>query len=37
MPLDKTFWVEAFGMLVDKYGTPWMVGGGATAGELGDG
>ena len=28
MPLDKTFWVEAFGMLVDKYGTPWMVGGG---------
>ncbi|MEO7499663.1 MAG: VOC family protein [Casimicrobiaceae bacterium] len=26
MPLDKTFWAEAFGMLVDKYGTPWMVG-----------
>jgi PhnB protein len=28
MPLDKTFWVEAFGMLVDRFGTPWMVGGG---------
>ncbi len=31
MPLDKTFWVEAFGMLVDKHGTPWMVGGGKQA------
>ncbi len=28
MPLEKTFWVEAFGMLTDRYGTPWMVGGG---------
>ena len=28
MPLDKTFWVEAFGMLVDRFGTPWMVSGG---------
>lgn len=26
MPLEKTFWSEAFGMLVDRYGTPWMVG-----------
>jgi len=25
MPLDKTFWAEAFGMLVDRFGTPWMV------------
>ena len=25
MPLQKTFWAEAFGMLVDRYGTPWMV------------
>ena len=25
MPLQRTFWAEAFGMLVDKYGTPWMV------------
>ena len=27
MPLDKTFWAEAFGMLVDRFGTPWMVSG----------
>jgi PhnB protein len=25
MPFDKTFWAEGFGMLVDRYGTPWMV------------
>jgi PhnB protein len=25
MPIDKTFWSEAFGMLVDRFGTPWMV------------
>ena len=25
MPLQKTFWAERFGMLVDPYGTPWMV------------
>ena len=24
MPLQKTFWSEAFGMLVDRFGTPWM-------------
>lgn len=29
MPMQKTFWVEIFGMLVDRYGTPWMVNGGA--------
>ena len=28
MPLQKTFWAEGFGMLVDRFGTPWMVGGG---------
>ncbi len=28
MPMTKTFWAEAFGMLVDSFGTPWMVGGG---------
>ena len=27
MPLDKTFWAEAFGMLADRFGTPWMVSG----------
>jgi PhnB protein len=26
MPLQKTFWAEAFGMAVDRFGTPWMVG-----------
>ena len=31
MPLDKTFWVEAFGMLTDKYGAKWMVNGGKPA------
>lgn len=28
MPLNKTFWAETFGMLADRFGTPWMVGGG---------
>lgn len=31
MPLQKTFWTESFGMLTDRFGTPWMVGGGASA------
>jgi PhnB protein len=25
MPLQKTFWAEAFGMLTDQFGTPWMI------------
>jgi PhnB protein len=25
MPMQKTFWAEAFGMLADRFGTPWMV------------
>lgn len=29
MPVDKTFWAEAFGMVTDQFGTPWMVSGGA--------
>jgi PhnB protein len=28
MPMNKTFWAEAFGMVNDRFGTPWMVGGG---------
>ncbi|CAN5254707.1 VOC family protein [soil metagenome] len=28
MPLAKTFWVESFGMLVDRFGTPWLINGG---------
>lgn len=27
MPMQKTFWAEAFGMLTDRFGTPWMVNG----------
>lgn len=25
MPLQKTFWAEAFGMVTDKFGIKWMV------------
>ena len=25
MPFAKTFWAEGFGMVVDRFGTPWMV------------
>ena len=25
MPFEKTFWSAGFGMLVDRFGTPWMV------------
>ena len=25
MPLAKTFWAEAFGMVTDKFGIKWMV------------
>jgi PhnB protein len=28
MPLGPTFWAEIFGMLTDRYGTSWMIGGG---------
>jgi PhnB protein len=31
MSMQKTFWTEAFGMVVDRFGTPWMVGGGMHA------
>lgn len=27
MEWQKTFWAEGFGMLVDRYGTPWIVNG----------
>jgi len=26
MPFQKTFWSEGFGMFVDRFGIPWMVG-----------
>ena len=25
MPFEKTFWAARFGMLVDRFGTPWMI------------
>ncbi len=25
MPIEKTFWADRFGMLVDQFGTPWMI------------
>ena len=25
MPLESTFWAERFGMLVDRFGVPWMI------------
>jgi PhnB protein len=25
MPIEKTFWAKRFGMLVDRFGTPWMI------------
>jgi PhnB protein len=25
MPIQQTFWAIRFGMLVDKFGTPWMI------------
>ncbi|EHL96051.1 putative protein PhnB [Acetobacteraceae bacterium AT-5844] len=27
MPIAPTFWAKAFGMLVDRYGVPWMISG----------
>ena len=31
MPMAKTFWIETFGMVTDRFGIPWMVGGGQAA------
>jgi PhnB protein len=25
LPLQETFWAQRFGMLVDRFGTPWMI------------
>lgn len=32
MPLQQTFWTDGFGMLVDRFGTPWMINCGQSAG-----
>jgi PhnB protein len=31
MPMQETFWAMRFGMLVDQFGTPWMINGGKSA------
>lgn len=31
MPFEKTFWAEGFGMLIDRFGTPWMVNSGQSS------
>ncbi len=31
MPLGETFWAKAFGMVTDRFGTPWGVNGGPKA------
>jgi PhnB protein len=28
MPVASSFWADAFGMLVDRFGTPWIINGG---------
>jgi len=25
MPIQQTFWAARFGMLTDRFGTPWMI------------
>jgi PhnB protein len=25
VPLEKTFWAERFGMVIDRFGVPWMI------------
>ena len=25
MPIQETFWADRFGMVVDRFGTPWMI------------
>ena len=32
MPYQETFWAKGFGMLVDRFGTPWMVNAGQAVG-----
>jgi len=34
MPMAPTFWSDSFGMLTDRYGTSWMIGGGAKPKQL---
>ena len=25
MPYEATFWAEGFGLVTDRFGTPWMI------------
>lgn len=36
LPLQKVFWADVFGMLVDRFGTPWMVNGLSAAAQARD-
>lgn len=27
MPMERTFWAERFGMLIDRFGTAWIING----------
>jgi len=29
MPFGRSFWAEGFGMLIDRFGTPWILNGGS--------
>jgi PhnB protein len=32
MPFQSTFWAKGFGMLIDQFGTPWIVNAGQVVG-----
>ena len=32
MPFQETFWAKGFGMVIDQFGTPWIVNAGQAAG-----
>ena len=32
MPFQSTFWAKGFGMLIDQFGTPWIVNAGQVTG-----
>lgn len=33
MPLEETFWAPRFGMVVDRFGVPWLISAESTSGE----
>ena len=32
MPFQETFWAKGFGMLIDQFGTPWIINAGEATG-----